>query len=426
VNIKLGLSIYNKPWLIEPNAALLLLDQFDQVKEGKAKWSSKAQSEEADQPTTYQLTQKLFAKEGIAFAPDNIFDMREFKGFDGSKVAVIPVDGPLMKSNYCGFFGTSMLAELTRLAGKSKTVEPIIFKHDSPGGTVDGTQEFADAVKSSPKKTIGFINGMSCSADYWINSASNKIVAGAHTDIIGSIGTMISWYDDTAALENRGIVLREFYASKSTDKNRSFREANKGESKLLVQEMLDPINNIFLNAVQSNRPQLNKEVLTGKTYTADQALEKGLIDSIGNFEDILNDTLNATTKSKNTKSVYMSTKTLVFQNVLNATNAEELQLVEGGFLLTEEMLNKLDTVLQENETLITSATNDLAEANEKATSLETQLSAANAEIAELKAADEDKSKFFKGAAGKQDPAPAHENLNNNHFAHNKTADEFFA
>lgn len=293
MDIKTGLSIYNKQWLIEPQAALQMLDFWEMVKAGEMKWDyrkAKSQSEET-QLSTFQVYQKFFQKEGIVMAPESAWDMEDFKGFDGASVAIIPVTGPLMKYDFCGMFGTNTIRQLVQMASGTESVKAIMFLHDSPGGTVDGTQALADTVRASQKRTISLITGMMCSADYWIGSASDEVYASAKTDIIGSIGTMCSFYDNSKALEARGIVLREYYATESRDKNRAGKEAMQGDGKTLIQETLDPLNDVFLSAVKSYRAgkiDTSKEnVLTGKTYTSEKALEHGLIDGIKSFEEVL-------------------------------------------------------------------------------------------------------------------------------------------
>ena len=275
MDIKVGLTIYNKPWLIEPTAALNLLDMWERTIENKTQWRAETEAEKEG----YAQYLKLFAKNTeVIFAPTWSGAARDFKGFDGAKTAVIPLQGPLMKNDFCGDFGTASLLNLFRLAENTPSVQSIVLLIDSPGGTVDGTAAFADAVKKSSKYTMAIVDGMAASAAYWIGSSAKEMVATSKTDIVGSIGTMVGWRDTSKAYEAHGIVLREYYATKSTDKNRAFREANAGDGRMLVQEMLDPINNEFTTAVKSNRSgKINLEqedVLTGKTYIAGKGLDR--------------------------------------------------------------------------------------------------------------------------------------------------------
>jgi len=281
---KVALNIYNKPWLIEPQSAMNLLDMWEKIMSNQTTF--RAEMEEGNE--LRQEFKQLFAKSDIVFAPDNYFDAKTFSGFEGATVAVIPVMGAMMKNDFCGSFGTAALANMVRLAENTPSVKVIASWIDSPGGTVDGTATFASAIKSSKKQTVAITDGISASAAYWYASSHNEVIATSKTDILGSIGTMVSWRDWSKADEQRGLVLREYYATDSTDKNRSFREANAGDGRMLIAEILDPLNDEFTGAVKANRKgklNLEKEnVLSGKTYIAGKAKENGLIDSIMPFE----------------------------------------------------------------------------------------------------------------------------------------------
>ena len=287
------ISIFNKPWLIEPDAALKLFNYWESARAAGENFDYvKAIGNE--QKTTYEIHSKLFSVSGVKVAPHNDYDLSKFEGFQGATVAVIPVSGPLMKNDgFCGELGTKALASLVKMADATESVQAILLIHDSPGGTSDGCESFAAAVKGCRKETISAVEGMMCSADYWVGRAANKIYATSKTDVIGSIGCMCSFYDNTKQLENEGIVLREFYATESKDKNTMFADAKKGNGKKLIAEMLDPMNNVFMQSVKDNRgKKLNLEaenVLTGKTYLSEQAKEFGLIDGIKSIDQIITD-----------------------------------------------------------------------------------------------------------------------------------------
>ena len=145
---------------------------------------------------------------------------------------------------------------------------------------------------------MAIVDGLAASAAYWIASAADEVISTSKTDVLGSIGTMVSWRDWSKMDESRGVVLKEYYATKSVDKNRSFKEANAGDGRMLIAEMLDPINNEFLSAVKNNRKEklnLEKEdVLTGKTYVAQKAKDAGLIDSIMSFDQAIKKSISLT------------------------------------------------------------------------------------------------------------------------------------
>lgn len=454
MDIKVALSIYNKPWLIEPNAALSLLTYIESSKQSGEFDLQRLKSFNDDdgaeeRQATQEAVRKLFAIDGVAVAPTNRWGLREFKGFEGNKVAVIQLLGPMMKADYCGDLGTASLRQLIRQAAEARSVETILLFGDTPGGTVDGTQafsmDFAEARKK--KNTITFVDDMLCSAGYWAGSPAEVMIAGAETTMIGSIGTMMSWWDGKEVYEREGFKFHEFYATRSTDKNRIFRDAAAGTDagkKELVEQFLDPANDVFLRSVQENRAgkiDLKKEdVLTGKLYYAADAKKYGLVDDIKSFEQTLNIAMGMAPK-KNKKNYVMSANNNgAFQNVLIAAEAQEFQTVEGGFLLEESHLNAIDAQLSADKTAIRTLTkaNQQLEAAASAANAETlqaELTAANEKLATLEAANatltsqlEEAKKggamfLNEGGAGAQDKGGVHEGAMEQEPAHVTAARE---
>ena len=394
MDIKVGLSIYNSPWLIDRQVGLNMFDHWLETRHIQGAWSYKDAKGNENEITAYQNYQKLFAQSTeVVVAPNNSWDLRNnFKGFSGASVAVISIEGPLMKADFCGDLGTVSIGNLVKMANDTASVKTIMFLIDSPGGTVAGTENLASLIRSSSKKTVAVVDGYMCSAAYWIGSSANEVYAASNTSIIGSIGTMISWYDNSKAMEERGYVLREYYATDSKDKNQAFKQANEGKGKLLIEEMLNPLNDEFKSFVLQSRPQLvgkEEDALTGKTFTAKKAMELGLIDGIKSIETVIAES----PKNKSSKTYNMK----VFQLALIAAAATEFSVTDNGFALSEDQLNGIESTLSENATEIaslkakvkglesadsaaqlTALTADLATATEA-------ISAKDAEIATLKA-----------------------------------------
>ncbi len=98
----------------------------------------------------------------------------------------------------------SMLA--SALADTS--VRKIILQIHSPGGTVEGTVETADAIwavrKNSGKSIAAFIQELGGSAAYYMASQAEQIVAGPNA-VVGCIGTVVIYDDTSKFYESIGI-----------------------------------------------------------------------------------------------------------------------------------------------------------------------------------------------------------------------------
>lgn len=221
-------------------------------------------------------------------------------------VAVIPVSGALMKDDYCGSPGTDTLSAWVKQAAQSGRVEAVVLKINSGGGSVAGTGEFAEVISQSTIPVLAFCDGLMASAAYWIGSACREIYASHQTVEIGSIGTMISFMDDSEALQKQGYKEHVINADTSPDKNQDYFAAMAGSYGRIKVNILNPTNDIFMNAVKANRAGklkltnvktdgvLCQEPLTGKVYLAQTAIGNGLIDGIATLDSVIDRALELT------------------------------------------------------------------------------------------------------------------------------------
>jgi len=200
-------------------------------------------------------------------------------------VAIIYVKGAIMKDDYCGNPGTDSIGEQIKLADGNENIIGAVHVHDSPGGTVSGTEKCAKIVSLTKKPVVGFVDDLSASASYWILSGTNHIMMSGNTSEVGSIGTMISFADMRPAYEKLGVKFHDILATKSKDKNKDYFDMLKGSYDDVVKNMLDPLNEVFLSSVKNNRPDVSEEALTGKMFLPAEAIALGLADSIGTLED---------------------------------------------------------------------------------------------------------------------------------------------
>lgn len=214
-------------------------------------------------------------------------------------VAVTPLRGVVMKNNYCGAPGTKTLNSWMQEADKNENIIGHILYIDSPGGSVDGTMDFSESIKSLNKPVVAYVDGLMASAAYWIGSSAKHIMASNSLNQIGSIGTYITLTDWSGYDERVGIKEISIYATKSTEKNIEYREALKGNESLMKAK-LDVFNEAFLKGVTKNRfgKSLDKEnTLKGQLHFSEDAIKYGLIDSIGSFSNAVQ-LVSKLTKSK--------------------------------------------------------------------------------------------------------------------------------
>lgn len=278
------LQVFGRPWLIEESQAVYWANIAQQILVSKTMDAIPGMD-----PRTYNQYDKSF---GSQVFPRDIFRVDEKANMDSTgPVQIIRLKGPLMEDNYCGAPGMNTMQQSIRAANIDSSIESIVLLNDSPGGTVAGTHNLAREVKKSKKPVVSFVNKMMCSADYWIGSSADEIVAddenGGYNTLIGSIGTKCTIIDQTAKMESQGIKVRHVYADKSSRKGKYMDDVMAGDDARLKNE-LNLINEFFLSSVQENRAgklKLDKEnVLEGDVYNVKDAIRFGLIDKMASFD----------------------------------------------------------------------------------------------------------------------------------------------
>lgn len=204
-----------------------------------------------------------------------------------NSVAVIHSIGPMIKYGDWCTYGSLEIVEKLKAAERDPNIIGIVSYMDGPGGSVSAIAPYEDFGRMKTKPVVGLYD-QACSAHvYSMYSHADVVMADNNISAtIGSIGVVCSFADNRKFLEKLGYTFHEIYPDESRHKNEAFRLALEGKYDQIKKEMLSPLAVKFQNAVRAARPNLKEKegVLTGRTFLADEALDLGMIDSIGNLE----------------------------------------------------------------------------------------------------------------------------------------------
>jgi len=147
---------------------------------------------------------QLARKDAKAFNPDGIGVSGEYAVLDG--VAVIEVSGALTPRQGWYGMGYDTVLEALRSAEMNPAVVAILLDVDSPGGTVAGCQELADAIAGCLKPCAAYTGSLMASAAYWLGASTGRVYA-TETAELGSIGVVMTHTDASKALEEAGLAV---------------------------------------------------------------------------------------------------------------------------------------------------------------------------------------------------------------------------
>ncbi len=223
---------------------------------------------------------------------------------DGPYIATIYVEGTIA-SGQTDSFGIPVgyqhnwtLEKIDELISDHNNRGLMIFV-DSPGGGVYESDELYLKIKEYKDRTgrpvYAAMGSMAASGGYYISAAADKIVANRNT-WTGSIGVTIGTiYDISELLEKYGVNTVTITAG-SNKAMGSITEPLTAEQQAIFQSLVDDAYEQFTGIVSEERGIELSEVQRfsdGRIYTAEQALELNLVDSIGTLDDALEDMIAA-------------------------------------------------------------------------------------------------------------------------------------
>ncbi len=164
---------------------------------------------------------------------------------------------------------------------------------NSPGGSPVQSHLIHNFIrqqaKKNKKKVIVFAEDVAASGGYLIACAGDEIYANS-SSIIGSIGVIYSSFGFTELIKKIGVERRVHTAGKNKSSLDPFQEEKKEDIERLKNIQLD-LHKDFIDVVEKSRgSKLKKtevELFSGEFWSGKRAQDLGLIDGVGNANQIL-------------------------------------------------------------------------------------------------------------------------------------------
>jgi signal peptide peptidase SppA len=184
--------------------------------------------------------------------------------------------------------------EIIKKAFSFKKAKNIAISINSPGGSPVQSHLIHDYIrqlaKKNEKKVIVFAEDVAASGGYLIACAGDEIYANS-SSIVGSIGVISASFGFQEAIKKIGIQRRVYTAGKNKSTLDPFKE-EKVEDIDRIKRLQLELHSDFINVVKKSRgsklkdPEKNN-TFTGEFWSGSTSMKLGLIDGIGNAEQIL-------------------------------------------------------------------------------------------------------------------------------------------
>lgn len=205
-------------------------------------------------------------------------------GDSSQQVAVIPIDGVITDDTRAKF------DRLMNHLDQDKSVKALVLEIDSPGGEVTPSDEMYARIMKFKQDHAGVqvaasMRGMAASGAYYAACGADHLVA-EQTTITGSIGVLWPRYNLTDLMDKWGVKDTTIVSTGTPYKaaGSPFQTANL-QTEHYLQGLVDSAFTRFKSVVAKSRTTNLKPgidgIANGKAYTAQEALDNGLIDQIG-------------------------------------------------------------------------------------------------------------------------------------------------
>jgi len=169
-------------------------------------------------------------------------------------------------------------------------VKSVVLRIDSPGGSVGASQEiYKEVMRTNEiKPVIASMGSIGASGGYYAALGAENIIANPGT-MTGSIGVIVKFPNLEGLFEKIGYRSEVIKSGPLKDVGASNRPMSEEERKLM-QDLIDNVYGQFVRDIAAARgmeEDIIQELADGRVYTGEQALEVGLIDSLGNFTDAI-------------------------------------------------------------------------------------------------------------------------------------------
>jgi protease-4 len=274
------------------------------------------------------------------------------KASASDKIAVIRIEGVILEG------ALNYVNRQIDQAAEDKNVKAVVLRINSPGGTITASDDLYKRLKdlrdgnpdkkTDPKKHVVVSMGsVAASGGYYISMPGKTLVAERST-VTGSIGIYVALPDLHKLAETYGVDMNIVKRGDLKASGSMFKEMQPNERQMW-DDMIEHGYQQFMQVVEEGRPELKGKLLEkiggdakialhgkpapgtgrfpryradGGIFSADDALEYGLIDKVGYLDDAIKEAKQAAALGEDYKAVTYE-KPFSLADALGAVQASE-------------------------------------------------------------------------------------------------------
>jgi protease-4 len=216
-------------------------------------------------------------------------------GYPQGKIAIVDVDGLLVNNNLVGLGSlgenpVSLFREKLNAVAADPCYRAVVVRINSPGGGVTASDIMWRDLRAFQQQTglpvVACLMDLATGGAYYMATAADHIVAHP-TTVTGGMGVILNLYNLKDAMAYFNVEAVSIKAGRYADLGSPVEPMGQ-DARAILQGVADEFHARFQETVRKGRPQHDpsrKEDFDGRIFTASQALERRLIDSVGYLDD---------------------------------------------------------------------------------------------------------------------------------------------
>jgi len=210
----------------------------------------------------------------------------------GNAVGVVVASGDITEgTGGPGLVGGVTTANLIRRAREDDEIKALVLRIDSPGGSAYGSELIRrepEITRAAGKPVVVSMGNVAASGGYWISMASDEVIADPST-ITGSIGVFALFPTADKVTDKLGIHTAGVTTTWLADAYNPLRPLDPRLGQLVQSSINHVYGEFTAKAAQARKttPEKIDAVGQGRVWTGVQAKERGLIDTLGSYDDAL-------------------------------------------------------------------------------------------------------------------------------------------
>ena len=192
-------------------------------------------------------------------------------------VNVIPIDGPITRNGDACSYGSKDIRDWMMQAADNKYCRAHVMVINTPGGSAWAKNDFQQAIDYAHdcgQRVYMLIDGLCASAGEYLTSFGDEVYVVNLKDQLGCVGVMAAFFTIKNGEKNQfdSETYREYYATKSVNKNKEYRDIAENDDATLLIEELDKLEAEFRSDMKAAFPNATDEHLDGKIFDASEVM----------------------------------------------------------------------------------------------------------------------------------------------------------